>query len=160
MNKSLLHKKIIDALEHVHQGAVDAAKRAHESATDDENEADNKYDTSGLEAAYLAHGQSQRVAQCEADLRAFKKLPVADFTDQLAVSSGALITLVDEQSIEQSLFLGPAAGGLKLTFMARDVMLITAMAPLGKALRGCRVGDEIEISVADQNKYYQIIDLC
>jgi len=159
MNKSLLHKKIIDALEQVHQGAVDAAKRAHESATDDENGAENKYDTLGLEAAYLAHGQSQRVAQCEADLLAFKKLPVIDFTDQLAASPGALITLIDEQSIEQSLFLGPAAGGLKLRFMVRDVMLITPMAPLGKALCGCRVGDEVEVNVARQNKYYQIIDL-
>ncbi|HED34530.1 MAG TPA: transcription elongation factor [Gammaproteobacteria bacterium] len=160
MDKSLLHKKIIAALEHLHQGAADAAKRAHESATDEENEAENKYDTLGLEAAYLAHGQSQRVAQCEADLLAFKKLPVIDFTDQLAASPGALITLVDEQGIEQNLFLGPVAGGLKLTFMARELMLITVMAPLGKALCGCRAGDEVEIRVAGQNKHYQIIDLC
>ncbi len=149
------------ALKQVHQGAVDAASRAHDTATADENEAENKYDTLGLEAAYLAHGQSQRVAECEADLLAFSKLMAkGGATHQQGISSGALFILKDEQGVEQTLFLGPAAGGLKIRYMGRNVLIITPSAPLGKAVQGCLIDDEVEVILAGQKKYYQLIDIC
>jgi len=149
-------------LKQVHQGAVDAASRAHDTATADESEAENKYDTLGLEAAYLAYGQSQRVAECEADLLAFSKLMAKEgaATHQQGISLGALFILKDEQGVEQTLFLGPAAGGLKIRYMGRNVLIITPSAPLGKAVQGCLIDDEVEVMLADQKKYYQFIDIC
>ncbi|VAW69976.1 Transcription elongation factor [hydrothermal vent metagenome] len=161
INKQDLLKQIVHALKQVHQGAVDAASRAHDTATAQENEAENKYDTLGLEAAYLAHGQSQRVAECEVDLLAFDKLMLKRVATHLqGVSSGALFILKDEQGVEQTLFLGPAAGGLKISYMGRDVLVITPSAPLGKAVLGCLVGDEVDVMLAGQKKYYQVIDIC
>ena len=63
MNKKLLQKHILTALETNHQTAISATQQAHDTATHEENIAENKYDTLGLEAAYLAHGQAQRQAQ-------------------------------------------------------------------------------------------------
>lgn len=156
MDKTLLLKQILDELEAVYQGAVDAAMLAYNTATHGENVAENKYDTLGLEAAYLAQGQAQRVDECKADLAAFKRLTAINFSHQTPIAIGALITIKDEQGAEQSLFLAPAAGGLKLIFSQKNIMLITPAAPLGKALLGNLVGDEIEINVGTEKKYYEI----
>lgn len=156
MNKSLLRKQILTALETARQRAVDAAQQAYNTATHEENVAENKYDTLGLEAAYLAHGQSLRVTECEADLAAFKKLADPTCSHQTPIVVGTLIYLKDDCNVEQYLFLGPAAGGLKLTFCQKDIIIITPTAPLGQALIGRFVDDEIEITVGGQKKYYEI----
>ena len=164
MNKSQLLEQIIITLEAVHQNAVDATKLAHETATHGETVAENKYDTFGLEASYLAHGQAKRVAECEAYLEAYKKLTAQNFTaqnftEQTPISLGALIYLNDTNNNKQILFLGPVAGGLKLTFFNENIMVITTSAPLGKALAGNLVGDEVKMTVAGQEKFYEITAL-
>lgn len=147
MNKSLLLEQILLALESVLQNAVDAAEQAHSTATHTENVAENKYDTLGLEAAYLAHGQTERIGECEADIAAFKKLNVVDGNDDCAIALGAVITLINNNGIEQTLFMGPAAGGLKLNYGDKNIVIITAAAPLGKALLGRYAGDEIALKI-------------
>ena len=157
MNKTLLLKQILNELEAVCRSAVDAAMLAYNTATHDENVAENKYDTLGLEASYLAQGQAQRVAECKADLTAFKRLRATKFSEQTPIAIGALITLKDDQESEQTLFLGPAAGGLKLIFSEKEMMIITPSAPLGQALLGRFIDDNIEMKVGGQKKYYEII---
>ncbi|MFN3238589.1 MAG: transcription elongation factor GreAB, partial [Pseudomonadales bacterium] len=56
--------------------AIAAAERARDTATDKENIAENKYDTLGLEAAYLAHGQSNRAQRLADEKQAFAALPM------------------------------------------------------------------------------------
>jgi transcription elongation GreA/GreB family factor len=157
MNKALLLKQIIKTLENVHQVALNAANQAHETATNKESIAENKYDTFGLEASYLAHGMAQRVSDCDADLATFKTLENLTFTLESPIKLGALIELVDEKDIKQFLFLGPAAGGLKIIFCEQEITVITLTSPIGKALLGNFVDDEIEIVVGNQKKYYEIV---
>ncbi len=73
MNKKEIHDAITKALLNRFKTAELAAKQAHQAATGDESVAENKYDTFGLEASYLAHGQSQRVIECEQDWLLFSK---------------------------------------------------------------------------------------
>lgn len=157
MNKSHLLKQIVQELEALHQVAVQAAQQAYNTATHEENVAENKYDTLGLEAAYLAQGQSRRVAECEADLAAFNRLTATTFSAESPIAIGALVELKDELGIEHSLFLGPAAGGLKLSFNEKEIMVITPSAPLGQALMGNSVGDEVAMTVAGQKKHYEVV---
>lgn len=159
MNKSLLLKQILEALEVLHQGAIDAAMLAYETATHEENVAENKYDTLGLEASYLAQGQARRVSECEADLTAFKRLAVTEFSQKMPINVGALIYLEDEQGNEQSLFLGPAAGGLKITCCHKDIVIITPTAPIGQALLGQHVEDEVIINVGGKDGRYEIVEV-
>ena len=157
MNKQLLHDKIIQILEEAHQGATDAALQAHDTATNKESVAENKYDTFGLEASYLAHGQAKRVAEYEEALVVYKSLGVIDFSADLSIALGSLIQLEDEEGITQYLFLGPSAGGLKFIFEGKEITLITTSSPLGKVLNARYVGDEVEMQLSDQNKSYEIV---
>jgi len=159
MKKAPLIKAILSALQRVHQGAIEAAQRAYDTATDEANEAENKYDTLGLEASYLAQGQSRRVIECEADLIAFKKLKPLTFNDQAEVKIGALVCIEDEHADGLLIFISPVAGGLKITHDAKEVSLVTPVSPLGQSLMAHFVGDEIDVSIGSEKKHYQIISI-
>ena len=157
INKSLLFTQIISALQLNHERAVEAAMRAYNTATNDENVAENKYDTLALEASYLAHGQAQRVAQCEADIIAFKKL---DISAKSTVVLGSLVELVDQQDKCKYLFVGPNAGGLKVISALKEVVIVTPNSPLGRALMGREQDDEISVKIGEVVVNYEIIMIC
>ena len=156
MDKELLHQTILAELNTLRQDAINAAMQAYNTATHEENIADNKYDTLGLEASYLAQGQAKRVAHCEANITAFAELKTTRFTQQTAISLGALIFLMDDRDSEQILFLAPVSGGVKINVSGQSITLITPSAPLGKKLMGCYVDDEIDIELAGNKHHYNI----
>ena len=156
MDKELIHQTILAELNALRQDAINAAMQAYNTATHVENVADNKYDTLGLEASYLAQGQAKRVAECEANLAAFAELKITHFTQQTAISLGALIYLIDDGGSEQILFLAPVSGGVKINVSGLSITLITPSAPLGKKLIGCYVDDEIDIELAGKKNHYDI----
>ncbi|OAN11128.1 hypothetical protein A3K86_19365 [Photobacterium jeanii] len=166
MNKQALIEQIIEQLTLTHQTAVDAAQRAHETATNEENAPENEYDTLSLEAAYLAHGQSQRVAECIADLQAFKALDFANPMTQQQVILGSLVELADEDDKAKWVFFGPSAGGLKLQMPSEEnanaiieVTVVTPSSPLGKELLNRAVDDEVELTICDKKTFFDIIAL-
>lgn len=159
IDKKLLIDKIIEMLEALYQDALDAAMRAYDTATDDENEAENKYDTLGLEAAYLAQGQAKRVTECEADLYTFKKLTEIDPGSTKNIKIGSLVYLIDNASKILVLFLGPTAGGLNIKFNNINISIVTPAAPLGKALLGRFVDDDFELKLGHVKKHYIITDI-
>ncbi len=63
MDKVTLLAQIVATLEHDVDVLRRAAQTAYETATAEENIAENKYDTLGLEASYLATGQARRTAE-------------------------------------------------------------------------------------------------
>ena len=158
-DKKQLHAAILDALSTLVENAKRAMLVAYETATHEENIAENKYHTLGLEAAYLAQGQARRLAECEADLLAFQNSVPRDFTADDAIALGALVQLQDEDHHRQFLFLGPAAGGLKVVLDGTDIMVITAAAPLGQALLNAGVGDQVSVRLAARPKHYEVLAL-
>jgi hypothetical protein len=68
MNKQTVHQLILDKLRVDLDIAERAAQTAYETATHEENIAENKYDTLGLEASYLAAGQAKRVEEIRQSL--------------------------------------------------------------------------------------------
>ncbi|MCL1060048.1 transcription elongation factor GreAB [Shewanella gelidimarina] len=164
-----IEQSIRQALTIAHQDAVNAAKRAHDTATGSESVAENKYDTFGLEASYLAHGQSVRVAQCKEDMLAYEQLFAVlkqkAATDALAevsikgpkkVALGHLVELIDEDDKVSRLFMGPSAGGLKVPLDKASFMLITPQSPIGQKLLTCAVDDEIALTAAGKCHRYEI----
>ena len=157
IEKEALLESIIQALRDVHQMALEATQRAIEQATDKEAIARSKYETFGLEASYLAHGQARRVAECDADILAYRKLPRLKYTEESSINQCALVTLVNQDDVESTFFIGPSAGGVKVTHKGMTFSLITASAPLGKTMIGKQLGDEFELDLAGKKQQYEII---
>ena len=156
-DKRQLHDVIIRELQALVDNAQRAVDRAYEAATHEENIAENKYDTLGLEASYLTQGQARRLAECQSDLAAFKALPIKTLTEADAICTSALIQVVDEEDHAHTFFLGPAAGGVKVRFKDCNIRIITTSAPLGKALIGAMVGDEVVVKIGGKDVCYEVV---
>ncbi|GHA63666.1 GreA/GreB family elongation factor [Photobacterium aphoticum] len=157
IDKQQVVAQILEQLHQAYQGAVAAADRAHSTATDDENAPETQYDTLALEAAYLAHGQSQRVAECMADVTAYQKLQASLPTTCTQVVLGCLVQLVDEHDQEKTVFFGPSAGGIRVAVNGQEIVVVTPTSPFGEALLGLEVDDEAEVVLGHATVMYDIV---
>ncbi|MBC3482436.1 GreA/GreB family elongation factor [Pseudomonas sp. SWRI59] len=145
MDKPLLLTRIVATLEHDVDVLSRAAQTAYEAATAEENIAENKYDTLGLEASYLATGQARRTAEIRQALQIYQQLLLRDYDPLRGIQVSNLVTLEDEDGQQRRLFLGPEAAGLKIGDGDELVTVITPRSPLGQQLMGKRVDDEVSL---------------
>lgn len=157
MDKPALLKQIIERLDADVRLVLQAARTAHAAATHEENIPDNKYATLALEASYLAQGQANRAQELKLALEAYRQLQLQNFSNETPIRLTALVTLEDEDGGERRLFLGPAAGGMKLKVDGGEVMVITPESPLGRQLLGLRRGDTCELEAAGRRREYEIV---
>jgi len=143
MDKTRLLAQIVATLEHDLDVLTRAAQSAYEAATAEENIAENKYDTLGLEASYLATGQARRSAEIRKALLTYQQLLLRAYDPVRGVQVSNLVTLEDDDGGQRRLFLGPEAAGLKIGEGDGLVTVITPRSPLGQQLLGKRVDDEV-----------------
>jgi transcription elongation GreA/GreB family factor len=136
-----------------------AAQTAYETATHEENVAENKYDTLGLEASYLATGQARRTEEIRQALLKYQGLVVRDYDAAVGIQVGALIDLENDRGDRQRVFLGPDAAGLTLTLDGAVVTVITPHAPLGMALLGKFQGDEVSLRIGNSLQHSEILGI-
>ena len=155
MNKRAIIKKIIDRLKSELELYFRAAKAAHAEATHEQSRAENKYDTRGLEASYLARGQSRQAAELEAAISAFEKMGASKFGPGEAIGLGAIVEL--EQGGRRTFyFVGPRAGGTEIVQDKTAVLVITPQSPLGEQLQGKKEGDRLRLTVAGVSDEYRV----
>jgi transcription elongation GreA/GreB family factor len=141
MNKRALIQKITAQLVSELEVYFRAAQASRTEATHEQSKAESKYDTRGLEASYLARGQSKQLAELETAIAEFEKLGVRKFTAADAIDLGALVEL--EHGGETSVyFIGPRAGGTEVVHDKREILVITPQSPLGEQLMGKKQGDQ------------------
>ncbi|MBD8491439.1 GreA/GreB family elongation factor [Pseudomonas syringae] len=156
MNKTHLLQLIIDRLQFDLDIARRAAQTAYEAATHEENIAENKYDTLGLEASYLAAGQARRVEEIRQCVALYRQASVKPFDAARGIQVGDLVTLQGAGGERRYLFLGPDAAGLNIQADECLVTVITARAPLGQSLMGKQEGDDVEIVVKGQRQVFDV----
>lgn len=159
MDKCLLQQQVLERLAEDLLQVEQAARVAHETATHEENIVENKYDTLGLEAAYLATGQARRaeaIRQAMAHWRQFRPSP---YDARKGIQLGALVCLVDAHDQQQSLFLGPDGGSMKLVSGDQFVQVISSASPLGRALLGKCEGDEVSIQIAQVRQQFEVLQV-
>lgn len=157
MDKLTLQQQVLERLAEDLLQAEQAARAAHETATHEENLAENKYDTLGLEAAYLATGQARRadaIREAMAHWRQFRPQP---YNANKGIQLGALVCLVDSADKQQQFFLGPVGGSMKLLSGAQPVQVISSEAPLGRAMLGKCEGDEVSIQGAPMRQRFEVL---
>jgi transcription elongation GreA/GreB family factor len=155
-------KQLIDTIQtHLAEelaALLQAAKAAHEAATHEESKAEDSHDTRGLEASYLAGAQAQRAAELQAQLLMWKYLPVRDYGPEDVACPSALVELEYGQT-RAFYFIAPQGGGLVTRVDGRPVQVITPNSPMGEALMGKRIGDEVEVETRSSTRTYKVISI-
>ena len=149
MNKAAVIQKILEVLRSELETYVRAAKFSHAEAMAEENRAENKYDTRGLEASYLAAGQANKVAELESALETFEELKEQSASD--AVEIGSLIELQQDGFVEWY-FVGPTAGGTEIEIDGTEVLVITPESPLGSQIMGLEAGAKDSLELGGQTQ--------
>jgi transcription elongation GreA/GreB family factor len=122
------------------------AQATHAEATHEENKAEDKYDTRGLEASYLAMGQLKQATESQQAVQAFEALVVREFSPGDAIGLGALVTL-ETGNQPTHYFIGPRAGGTEVCCDGQTVMVITPQSPLGRQLIDRKQGDALQLNL-------------
>jgi transcription elongation GreA/GreB family factor len=158
MNKRALLKKIVARLTSELEVYFRAAQASRAEATHEQSKAESKYDTRGLEASYLARGQSKQMAELEAAIQEFRKLDARLIEAGEAIGIGALVEL--ETGGERLFyFIGPRAGGTEVLHEQQEVLVITPQSPLGAQLMEKKQGDQPKLNIGGQNQPARIVSV-
>jgi hypothetical protein len=159
IDKAALHAELVAQLTEALANAVRAHAAAIEGATHAEARAENPKDTRGLEQSYLARGQAHRVAELEAGLAVVTALVLRSFAPSEPIALGALVTVEESGARDDSsgrgdaesrrLFIAPHGGG---SLLSGGVQVVTPSSPLGRAVLGKRVDDEIELQLPGRKR--------
>jgi len=133
-----------------------ASRASHAAATHAECLPDNKYDTTALEASYIAQGQANRAQEIRVALECYRTLTLHVFDDETPIRQTALVILEDTGGDVRRFFLGPQAGGMKIGDEGGEVVVITPGSPLGRSLLGLRCGDEVKTGATS----FTIVAVC
>jgi len=153
INKRELLDRIVTRLQAELELLTTAALATHAEATDEENKAEDKYDTRGLEASYLAHGQSKAAEETALALAQFQSLSLRAFAAGEPIGLGALVALEGAARY----FIGPRAGGTEIVLPGATVLVITPQSPLGRQLLGRRQDDTVQLDVGGKRSAARIV---
>jgi len=158
MNKTDLIQQIVARLQENFALLEKAARASHAEATHESSKADNKYDTRGLEASYLARGQSRQAMDIVEAVKAFEALNPQEFGPGDPIASTALVK-VEANSTRSTYFIGPSSGGLEIEWQGEEIMVITPQSPLGQNLVGKKDGQHWTAKLGGSTVRYRILSV-
>jgi len=139
---------LADTRASVEQELRQASASQHETqagATHEESKAENDKDTRAIEATYLARGLAQRVVELENALTALSFVPLRAFHADSPIAVSALLELEDSDGGCKLYFILPAGAGVRLSQNGQKITVVTPPSPIGTALVGQRLDDDISL---------------
>ena len=141
MQKAPLIESLVTELRTRYDRLLAALEGSREAATGADTKAENKYDTRGLEASYLAAGQADQADELLRALHALESFEFRDFDIDDPVETGALVEVEQDDELRYFL-LAPAGGGVVLASdCGETVTVLGPGSPLAEKLTGRRSGD-------------------
>jgi hypothetical protein len=158
MKKAQLVAQVIASMTESLHALEKAARASHEEATHESSKAESKYDTRGLEAAYLAGGQARQAKGILDSIKAYEALATRDFAPGEPIELTALVEL-DANDARSIYFIGPKSGGLEIEHRRKQIMVITPQSPLGQDLMGRQTGQRWAAKLGGVTVKYHIISV-
>jgi hypothetical protein len=96
--------------------------------------AEKQRDTTGLEAAYLAHGYARQCSVLAKQIEELNDMEIEDFAGQ-EIDIGALVEVEVDGETDYYMLLH-CGGGTEVTVDGKVITVITSESPLGESLMG------------------------
>jgi transcription elongation GreA/GreB family factor len=146
VSKSLLLQSLQAEIDRELLALTQSQHEASKDVIHEESRAEHSKDTRATETSYLARGLAERVVELERDRAMLSSLTLHEFTPDEAVALTAIVSVEREDSGKVALyFIAPVGGGAELVVDGTTIRALTPASPIGRALMGREVGDEIEI---------------
>jgi len=147
--KERLRAALLGFLEVELQRSTSSQKATQEGATHPEAKPESDKDTRAIEATYLARGLSVRVAGLRDDLANTRAMELRAFTGDARAGLSAIVCVSHEDEAparpDSTYFIAAAGGGTRLDVDGESYIVVTPTSPLGKALIGRVVDDEVRV---------------
>jgi len=159
MKKKIL-QAFIQKFETEIEGVARSAKAAHEAATHEESKAEDSHDTRGVEASYLAGAQAARADELRQVVLEYKSMLLnLDETSRSGVTRvvvGSVVRVKPEKGAVMNALVALRGGGMSVEVDGVTYSVITPSSPIGEALFGAGVGDEVVIESKAGDRTYRI----
>lgn len=169
-------KYFIEELKRRYQEVIASARKAEvdasQAADEVRKQARNKDDAkAGVEPGRMAGSHRRRRQRAVRELETlieFANGGARSLAPRTRVMLGSLVDVsiavrVDgkEGSEERTLFILPVGAGTELTGPGGDgfISVIGVHSPLGKALAGAEIGDEVEVVVQGRDREWSVVDI-
>jgi transcription elongation GreA/GreB family factor len=150
--------RITDALHESLAVLEKAARASHAEATHESSKAENKYDTRGLEAAYLAGGQARQAREILESIKVYAALQMKEFGLDDPIDLSAVVELQTDGAIG-IYFIGPRSGGLEVDYKGVELTVVTPHSPLGQQLIGKKAGHRWTTNFNGSRTAYRIVSV-
>jgi transcription elongation GreA/GreB family factor len=159
MDKKKILDTLLNDLKSNLDALVDAALIAKEAATGEESKAENKYDTRGLEASYLAGAQAKRAEELRVAIFKLQKINLRSFSQDDAVGITAIVTVIVDGATKKDFFVLPSVGGHKVVAEGRTFHVITPESPVGSLFVGKKIKDFLQVEINKKVFEYEISNI-
>jgi len=158
IDKVILKDELISRLKKELQDLTQAAKEAHLAAVHEENKAEDKHDTRGIEASYLAGAQAQRVKEIKEIMDDYSAFRWPSYSSDDAIDLGALVELSYESKRSFYLLMNKG-GGVSVMASFGPVLVVTPHSPLGEALIAKKITETVEVEVQRKTREYEVVSI-
>jgi transcription elongation GreA/GreB family factor len=158
MKKARLIKQIVAHLSESLGVLEKAARASHAEATHESSRAESKYDTRGLEAAYLAGGQARQAKEILDSIQLYEALKTREFAPDEPIDLTALVEL-DADGARSIYFLGPKNGGMEFEYQRKEITVVTPQSPLGQNLISKKAGQRWTARLGGSMVKYHIVSV-
>ena len=122
-------------------------KTVQSGAVHEEARQEHPKDTRAIEAGYLARGLAERVETLRDAVVLLAALKLQDYGPADPIGLCALVGLCAEAGEERVYFLVPSGGGERLVVDAVTIQSLTPGSPLGMAMVGHLVDDDLDVAL-------------
>lgn len=146
-----------------------SALEAKDAATNEESKAENKYDTRGLEASYLAGAQAKRAKDLQDAIYIFSKIQDEELSDKETVEMYSVVNTeleaenenedLESEVQQKNFFIVPSQGGVELKVDGTTYLTLTISSPLGEALHKKSNGEEVVIKIGERSNFYSLFSI-
>ena len=118
----------------------------------------SRYDTMGIETAWLADGMAGRISELEKDIYTMEHLKIPKTRDKILICS--VVGLRDTSTEErQDYFILPSGGGEEIPYNGSALTIISNKSPLSQSLFGHKQGDKVQVELPGKNIEYLVESL-
>ncbi len=152
-------QEVIDYITEVVETTLKQTKAAFERSRQDSIEAESRmqsrYDTQGIEAAYLADAFAMKIPNLKKQLYVISTLKIPNNNGTIGLCSIVGIKEMESNKASNYIIM-PAGGGEEIKYKGICFTVLTPHAPRGFAMIGKQEGDTFKLEIDNKNIEYMI----